>query len=114
MSWPDLSPRQLLVFGFLFLVALYTLFQARFLILGPEIRVATPLNGASPDSPVITVAGTARNIAYISLNGRQIYTDQKGAWSEKLIAPPGPSIMSLEARDRFGRHTEKQVEIVIN
>jgi hypothetical protein len=58
--------------------------------------------------------GQAANVAYLSLNGRQIFTDEAGAWSEKLVARKGLSIMSVRGKDRLGRETEKQIRVVIN
>ncbi len=113
MTLTDISPRKLLLFGFLLIIALYSLFQARFLILGPRITVNTPANGSVLDNPVVLVSGRADNVAYLSLDGRQIYTDEKGLWSEKLIAPLGPSIMTIEARDRFGRRTVRLLNIYL-
>ncbi len=96
------------------LIGLYSLFQARFILLGPTVKVFYPENGASLDSSVVTVSGQAKNIAYISLNDRPIFVDKEGNWSEKLIAPEGMSTMTVRARDRFGRSTEKQIEIMVN
>ncbi len=110
----DLSPKNsvfIILFG---LIGLYSLFQARFIILGPSIKVFAPENGATLSSPVVTMSGQAKNIAYISLNDRPIFVDKDGNWSEKLIAPLGLSIMTVRARDRFGRSTEKQIEVMVN
>jgi len=109
-----MHPRKVAVIAFLVLIALYTLFQARFLILGPRLTIESPHNGAVLDNDVVVIKGTAENIAYLTLNGRQIYTDTKGNWSEKLVAPKGTSIMTVSARDRFGRSTERRVTVVLN
>jgi hypothetical protein len=114
MSKPDLAPKHYFLIALFGLIGLYALFQARFVILGPSISVYTPSNGASLPSPVVTVSGKATNIAYISLNDRPIFVDQDGHWSEKLIAPEGLSIMTVRAQDRFGRSTEKQIEVMVN
>lgn len=100
--------------GILFiLLAGYSLYQARFLILGPQIWVESPKNGETVEDSLVIIRGRAKNIAWISLNGRQIFTDEEGNWSEKLIVSPGLSIMTVKARDRFGRETEKILQIVL-
>jgi hypothetical protein len=106
--------RRTLVIAFFTLLVLYILFQARFVILGPQIEIDTPKDNAALTSNIVTVSGTAQNVAYLSLDGRQIYTDKSGHWSEKLIAPPGISILELTGRDRFGRQTEKTIRVVLN
>jgi hypothetical protein len=110
----NLSGKQWVFIGSVLVIGLYSLFQARFIILGPSIKVYSPSNGASLPSPVVTVTGKASNIAFISLNDNPIYVDKNGNWSEKLIAPTGLSIMTVRARDRFGRSTEKQIEVMVN
>ena len=105
------SPRRwlLTLLGVLFVG--YVLFQARFLILGPQVWIETPQDGQALSSRVVIVSGEARNAAWISLNGSQIFTDEKGFWSEKLIAPEGTSIMTVRVRDRFGREREAMITI---
>lgn len=114
MRKTELVTRHYFFFFLLGLIGLYALFQARLVILGPSISVYTPTNGANLSSPVVTIAGKASNIAYISLDDRPIFVDKNGNWSEKLIAPRGLSIMTVRAQDRFGRSTEKQIEVMVN
>ena len=106
--------RRTLVIVFFVLLIAYALFQARFVILGPRIQIDSPKDNSTLTSNVLVVSGRAENVAYLSLDGRQIYTDKDGNWSEKLIAPEGISILELAARDRFGRETEKTIRVVLN
>ena len=108
----DFSTKRLIIIFLSVVFTVYVLFQARFLILGPQIWVTTPRDGDVVTSPVVDVSGRARNAAWLSLNGRQIFTDEKGLWSEKLLVSPGVSIMTLRARDRFGRESEETVRII--
>ena len=102
----------LVVLGVLFV--LYCLFQARFLILGPQVWIETPTDGLVVSDPVLVVSGTAKNTAWISLNDRQIFTNKEGWWSEKLILGEGLSIMTVRVRDRFGREKAKSVRVVLH
>ena len=108
-----LSPKKSLfiLLGIVFIS--YCLFQARFLILGPQVSITTPTDGETA-GPVVIVSGKARNAAWISLNGQQIFTDEKGLWKEKLIVSAGVSIMTVTVRDRFGREEEESVRVVFN
>ena len=109
----DIQPKYaFLIFFFILLIA-YSLYQARFLILGPQIWIESPQDGEKVESPLVIMRGQSRNIAWISLNDRQIFTDEEGKWSEKLIVSEGISIMTMKARDRFGRETKKSVQIVL-
>ena len=93
------------------LLIFYALFEARALILGPYIKINQPQNEATLNDPLVVVEGESDNISWISLNGRQIFTDEKGNWSEKLLVSPGLSIITLRARDRFGRETEEEIRV---
>lgn len=108
------SSRNWLIILLAILFVAYCLFQARFLILGPQVWIEAPKDGATVSEPVITLSGRAKNAAWISLNGRQIYTDDIGLWSEKLILAQGLSIMSVTVRDRFGREKTESVRIILN
>ena len=109
----EIKPR----YGFLtllfILLSLYSLYQARFLILGPQVWIESHTDGQVVESSIIMLAGRAQNVAWISLNDHQIFTDEKGGWNEKLIVSSGTSIMTLKARDRFGRETSKSVRVVL-
>ena len=94
-----------------FIIVSYGLFQARNLIIGPRIILSTPQNGENVLNPLVIVSGSAVNITYISLNDRQIFVDDQGNFSEKLLVPPGYTIIKLEARDKFGRTTTKLIEL---
>ncbi|MDO8424079.1 MAG: hypothetical protein Q7S54_00525, partial [bacterium] len=67
------STKQWLLASLSAIFLLYVLFQARFLILAPQVWISWPLDGKTVESPVVVVSGRARNIAWISLNGRQIF-----------------------------------------
>lgn len=82
----------------------YVLFQARFIIEGPQISLTSDTPAVS-QSRVVTLAGQARNIARMTLNGRQIYTDKYGNFKEALVLENGYTITTLQAEDRYGRTT---------
>ena len=107
------TPRQWILIVLSLLLAFYVLFQARFIILGPRVWIDSPQDGAVVTEPIITLSGQARNAAWISLNGSQIYTDQEGLWSEKLPLSDGASIMTVHVRDRFGREVEERITIIL-
>lgn len=103
------------ILAFVAIVAVsYFLFQARFMVAGPMVEIISPKNGSLVASSLVSIEGRAKNIAWISLNGRQIYTDESGLWSESLVVPPGTNIVTVKTRDRFGREAEKSIKIFAN
>lgn len=80
----------------------YVIFQARLLLTGPELVL---LSEPSPihTERIIELEGYARNISYLSLNGRRIYTDRSGHFKEALVLENGYTVTTIEATDRYGR-----------
>ena len=93
-------------FGLVIIVLAYALFNARLLLAGPVITIKSPENGLSFDTPFIEIIGEARNTSFISMNGNTVYINEKNQFNEKLLLPPGTSIIKIDARDRFERTTE--------
>ena len=89
----------------------YVLFQTRNLLRGPVIKITTPKNGEAVSQKLVEIQGVARNIVEIKLNDRDIVIDENGHFSEQLLLAPGYTIMSLSARDRFGRTTSRSLEL---
>jgi hypothetical protein len=79
-------------------------FQARFVIEGPQILMTSDSPIAHTDR-IVTLEGKARNIVRMTLNGRQIYTDMYGNFKEAVVLENGYTIATLEAQDRYGRIT---------
>ncbi len=96
---------KLVLLAILALVILgYVAFQARFLIIGPVVRLTTETKPVYNDR-TIEIAGQAENVTYLTLNGRSIYTNETGAFTEKLVLENGYTIMTIRAQDRYGRET---------
>jgi len=64
-------------------------------------------------SSVAVVKGNAEKAVYISLNGREIFIDKEGNFSESIVILPGFSIVTLNARDKFGKTAEKKFQVVV-
>ena len=110
----NISPKYWFLIAFFLLLIAYSLYQARAILIGPKVWIEHPQDGEALSEPLVTMRGRSSNIAWISLNGRQIFTDEMGGWAEKLIVASGTSIMTVEARDRFGRETKKSIRVVLN
>ena len=92
------------LFGF-FLVTVvvsYFVFQARFLLRGPSITLTSQPDVVQTE-PMVKISGIAKNIVSLTLNDRPIYTDEIGNFEETLILENGYTIMTLRAKDRYGK-----------
>ena len=86
------------------LIAFYVLFQARFLITGPQI-ILDYEPPTHQNERVINLEGQAFNITHLWLNDRPIYTDENGHFKEAIVLENGYTITTLRAKDRYGRET---------
>jgi len=95
------------------LVSGYAVFQARNLISGPKITIHFPLSGETLKDRAFIIKGRAKNISNISLNDSPIFVDERGDFTEKLIAPAGYSVVKIEVIDRFQRSEIKYIEVLL-
>lgn len=93
-----------LIFALLGLIAWYGFFQAHSLITGPQITLESPISTLQETKTVI-VRGHTQNITELTLNGKVIHTNEAGYFDELLVLPDGYTIMTLHAKDRYGRKT---------
>lgn len=91
----------------------YTSFQFQDWWAGPTVQITSPQDGQTVAQPVVEITGTAQRIAFLSLNGRQIYTNPQGEFQEQLVLSPGYNIITVSAEDKFNRTTEKQLELLL-
>lgn len=104
----ELSVRTVVLFSsalvLALLISLFVLFQARYLIIGPQITLTQAPQGPQNNRQVFFV-GNARNISHLWLNDRQIYTDPQGNFTEAVVLENGYTVATLRAQDRYGRTT---------
>jgi hypothetical protein len=81
---------------------LYTGWQARFLLAGPQVTFTNELPFTQAER-VVYLEGNAENIVRMTLNGRQIYTDETGHFREMVVLENGYTTATIEAHDRYGR-----------
>lgn len=90
--------------GIIFIM-IYLTFQARFLIIGPQIVLIEEPELLQSERQVLLV-GKAYNISHLWLNDRPIYTDAQGNFKEALVLENGYTVATLRAEDRYGRETK--------
>lgn len=93
-------------------LVLYGYLQSREYLRGPVIAIDEPVNGSTSTTSLVAIIGHARNVSFLTLNGRQIFTDERGHFRESLLLQDDYNILTLEASDRFGHRVEKRLELV--
>jgi hypothetical protein len=90
----------------------YTAYEIQKVLFGPQIKVTAPLNGSLVSSSSVEIIGIAKNIKDISLDDRKIFIDEQGNFKEELLLSYGYNAISIKAEDKFGRKTEKIIEVI--
>jgi hypothetical protein len=93
------------------LILVYIEFQSRNMLTGPTISLSDSYETVQHTGR-ITLTGMAQNIVKLTLNGKEITTDEQGEFVHTLVLERGYTIMSLYAEDRFGRSTVLTKEFV--
>ncbi len=104
--------RLLLIFTFVGIIVFYAYYQSRAVVAGPEIVLATPLNGITSTTSLIDVRGVAIHAKELTLDGRGIFVDMSGNFAEKLLLQDGYNIIQLTAKDGGGREVKKTIELI--
>lgn len=95
-------------------ILIYAFWNARNLISGPQIDILSPKDGAMVSEQTVKIEGLAKNISFISMNGRQIFTDKNGLFNEEILPHRGYNIAEFTAEDRFGKKIVKQIKFYYN
>ena len=90
----------------------YAFYEIQRIVYGPRIDITTPKNGALVSQSLVEITGKAQNIKDISMNDGKIFIDEAGNFDEKILLSYGYNLITLKASDKFGRKTEKTLEIV--
>jgi len=97
---------------FVGIVLFYAYLQSRAIIAGPQIVLESPQNGITATTSLLAIRGTITNAKETTLNGRTLFIDLKGNFSEQLLLAPGYNIIELTAKDTKGREVKRVLEIV--
>lgn len=95
-----------------FSLGLYSLFAARGIIQNPRITISEPENGSHITNPTVAITGSTNTLSSFTINGRVVPLHENNTFSNVIILKEGYNIIVLEAGDRFGRTTEKTLEIM--
>ena len=92
----------------------YGYFRTKDFLAGPVLEITTPKNGEMVTSPLIEIKGGSKNLSFLNLDGRKIFTDKDGIWEEKLLLQPGVNIIEVRGIDRFKRENLQIMRVVYN
>ncbi len=97
---------------FAVIIVAYAIWRSLNYARGPVINIFQPLNGSAMATSTVKIIGQALRVNSLSLNGKTVFIDEAGNFSETLIVFPGMNIITFNAHDQFGRETKKELDLV--
>ncbi len=116
---PERNPRTVIRIGAVVLLLStiigYAYLRSKEFLTGPQLTILEPKNGqtVASTSPEVLLKGKAENIAFLTVNGAQVFTDEYGDFGRKLLLPAGLAIITVEAQDKFGRSITREVSLIV-
>lgn len=110
LPYRDSRITRIVLIAFFILVAGYAYYEGRGLLFGPTIEIENRVMETSES--FITVEGTTRRVATLSMNGKEIPVTENGEFSEGYVLAPGYNKIVLSARDRWRKTAERSIEII--
>ncbi|HUO50481.1 MAG TPA: hypothetical protein VMU25_02885 [Candidatus Paceibacterota bacterium] len=102
--------RALLLLFFTILV-IYAYFEARGILWGPSIQISSDISTVT--TPYIEIKGTTTHIAELTLNGQSVPVTESGGFDIPYALSPGYNRLQLDAKDKYGKTTERVVQIIL-
>jgi hypothetical protein len=97
----------------LFLVIIvYAFFRSYDLLFGVKIKNVNLADGAKMENNILNITGNAKNAVHLLLDGREVSVDQDGNWNETIALLSGYNVVSVEAKDKFGKSDEKIYKLI--
>jgi hypothetical protein len=94
------------------LIVIYAFSRSLNYIHGPRINIFQPINGSAVASTTVTIIGRADRVNSLLLNGKTVFIDEAGNFKETILLFPGMNIVTLTAKDQFGRTTQDELDLV--
>jgi hypothetical protein len=91
-------------------ILIYGMFKIFPLLRGPQIFVEGLKNGEN-HGPIAFISGKTVGAKELKLNNNEIILDEEGNFSDTLLLSAGYNIISLSAKDGFGRERTKTYNI---
>lgn len=110
LPYRDSALTKIALVVFFLLIIGYAYFEAQGILFGPSIQVAQSIEEVS--SPYIELTGTTTHIASLTVNGQNVPVTEAGAFNIPYALSPGYNRIVLDAKDKYGKSTEKVVQIV--
>ena len=93
------------------IIIAYALWRSLSYARGPHIIIQEPSDWAIISSSSVIVRGRVERANSIYLNGKPIFIDEMGVFSESILVFPGLNLITVIAHDQFDREIEEKIRL---
>lgn len=106
--------RLTIIIAIVVLIIAYAIFNTRLIIRGPSVHIYDLVDGQIIEGDgLVEIKGEVQNATYISLNGRQIFVDEKDhTFEEKFLLTSRINYFEIFVSDKFGKTDRKKMILV--
>lgn len=90
----------------------YALFVAMPYLRGPSLTLVTPVEGGTVTTPTVSVYGKTERVSYLAINDLPVPLLEDGTFAVERAYPPGYTVFTVRARDRFGREEVRTIHFL--
>ena len=101
---------QIALVVFFIIAIMYGAYEARRVVLGPQITIATDI--AEVHEAYIIIKGGTAHIAELRINGSPVAVSEDGAYAQSYLLAPGVNRIMFDARDKYGATAHREIAIV--
>lgn len=110
-----ITAKKLLSYGgiiiFVVIIVGYGIWRSRDLLFGINISVAGISDGMTTTESIVSFGGVANHASEITVDGRIVPLAQDGTWTDTISLLAGYNVVTIAAKDKFGRTISNEYRI---
>ncbi|MBU2542175.1 helix-turn-helix domain-containing protein [Patescibacteria group bacterium] len=92
---------------------IYLGLQVKNIIEPPKLIIYSPSHGYVTEETSVLLQGETDKEAVVSLNGKEVGTDEKNNFEELVNLSPGVNTLTIEARKKYGKITKDVRHVIL-
>lgn len=102
----------LIVIALLLVVAGFLVYQYRYAFIAPPLKLTSPMD-TTLNATEVDVSGKTDPSAIVSVDNEPVAVDEDGKFEKQITVFPGKSVITVTARNRFGKEAIVQKSIIV-